>query len=284
MTTCATGCGRPTRDTLLLCEQCQWEIKQALNPDHELSIPALLDDLATTLTRQARINQRNGGGRSAETPLPFHIRASDIAEHARSVLTGWVLVIAEDDPRNYPADTLLAMCAWLRSRTGHIATHDAAADIHAEITDTAARIQHVIDRPADRLYAGTCGTSFAEQHTCEEPLYAHPGATVVRCIDCGTVHEVEKRRTDMLQRLDDRLVTAAEFARLAAYLIDDARRRREQTRKLINQWHSRGLLTRHGSDDGEPRFVFGEIKLLLAKDQARREQRDAERQAVSAAS
>jgi hypothetical protein len=280
MVTCVTGCGRPTRGTLALCEQCTWEIKQALDVGQDKSIPALLDDLATTLTRQARITQRNGS-RSAESPVPFHIRASDIATHARGVLVGWVRVLAGDNPDRYPSDTLPAICDWLLRRTSDMAMHEAAADIHDEITDTAARIHHVIDRPADRLYAGVCGTSFAEQHTCGEPLYAHPGAAVVRCVDCGTVHEVTKRRDDMLRRLDDRLVTASEFARLATYLIEDIGRSREQTRKLVNQWHSRGLLERHSDDrDGNPLFVFADVKILLARDQARRDQRELEKQAV----
>lgn len=278
MSVCVTGCTRTTQRAL--CEQCLWEVKQALDIDQELSIPALLDDLATTLTRQARITQRNGG-KSAETPTPFHIRASDIADHARAVLVGWVKVLASDDPERYPTDTLEAMAAWLLGRLDDIARHEAADDMHAEITDTAARIRYVIDRPADRLYAGTCGTSFAEQHICAEPLYAHPGAAVVRCIDCGTVHDVATRREGMLQRLDDRLVTAAEFARLATYLIADIGRSREQTRKMVNLWHHRGLLERHSDDrEGNPLFLFGEAKLLLARDQARRDQRDAEKQAL----
>lgn len=283
--TCSTGCGRPTRDTLALCEQCIWEIKQALDPDNDLSIPALLDDLATTLTRQARIAQRNGS-RSSERPVPFHVRAGDIADHARSVLTGWVRALANDQSDRYPADTLLAMAAWLLRHINDIATHEAAADIHSEIIDTATSIRRVIDRPADRIYAGVCAAMFAEASPpCTEPLYAHPGAGVVRCIDCGTVHQIDKRREDMLRRLDDRLVTAAEFARLATYLIEDFGRSREQTRKLVNQWHKRGLLERHSDDrNGDPLFQFGQVKLLLARDQARRDQRDAEKQAIGVAS
>lgn len=281
MSTCATSCGRPTRDTLMLCDQCVWEIRQALDPDAahpDRSIPAMLDDLATTLTRQARITQRNGKSKSAVHPVPFHIRASDIAAHARAVLVGWVRVLAGDNPELYPRDSLRAMTAWLLKRLDAIAMHEAAAEIHAEITDTAARIRYVIDRPADRLYAGTCGTAFAEQHHCDEPLYAHPGSPVVRCADCGTVHDVAKRREAMLKRLDDRLVTAAEFAGLATYLIQDMGRSREQTRKLVNQWHKRGLLERK-NHAGDPLFRFADAIAVLARDQARRDQ---ERQAIPA--
>lgn len=282
MSECTTGCGRPTER--MLCEQCLWEIRQALDPDAahpDQSIPAMLDDLATTLTRQARLSQRNGKSKSAVQPVPFHVRASDIEAHARAVLTGWVRVLADDDPELYPVDRLDALAAWLLARLGDIAMHEAASEIHAEITDVAARIRYVIDRPADRLYAGICGTAFAEQHHCDEPLYAHPGASVVRCVDCGTAHEVTKRREDMLRRLDDRLVTAAEFAHLATYLIDDIKRSREQTRKLVNQWHKRGLLERK-NQTGDPLFRFADAIAVLARDQARRDERALERQAVSA--
>lgn len=267
---CATNCGRPMRDVLLLCDQCRWELEQAL-----AEMPALIDDLMITLTRQARIVQRNGG-RSAEKPLPFHAKASELGDHARSVLVGWVRVLAEDNAAHYPADNIEAISIWLVSRIDDLARHEAAADMWSEITGVANDIRRVTDRPPDRIYAGICGADIEDRPgwQCGEPLYAKPSAELVTCRACVTVHRVDKRRQQMLDALDGMLLTAAEIARLATYLIGDMDRSREQVRKLINQWHSRGLLVPR-SRVGDPRFNFGEVKILLAREQARHAERQA---------
>lgn len=294
---CVTGCGRPTRDVRLLCDQCVWEVEQAL-----AEMPALLDELSITLTGLARIGQKGGnskkGTKGKTQPLGYDVRASEMLDDLRVFLSGWVRVIAEDHGHDLPTDTLRAMGRWLFARLDLIATHEAAEDIHREITGIAfppylgdgrarpGQAWHPVDRPADRVYAGKCEATVTSDEEpgdglarggaghwrCEADLYARPNSATARCHDCGTEHSLDQRRERLLQELDDKLYTAGEIARLAVYL-GEANRGRERTRKLINQWHKRGRLERHTSNEvGEPLFRFGTVLVELAKEEARREQ------------
>jgi|SRR5690625_256161 len=259
MSECTTGCGRPTRDVLLLCVQCQWEIERDLG-----DIPALIDELTTTVTRQARIGAQNGQSRSAVTPLPFDVRASGAMDHVSLVLHGWTRVIVEDHDQEPPPDTLRAMSRFLLSRVDLIARHEAAGDIHDEITDAVRDGWRAVDRPSTRLFAGVCLVD-----DCDEPLRARPGATDVMCRKCGITHDVEERRAQMRSDLDGMLCTATEIGRLGAYFdgLD-----RERTKRLIMAWERRGRIMAHGTaPSGAPTYPFGETITAVLSAQGKRE-------------
>jgi hypothetical protein len=141
--TCATGCGRPTRDTLLLCNGCLWAL------ECDLGDVAWLDEqLELVLSRLAVVGEHNGG-RSAETPMPVHPGALKARSDLRVVLVGWVRDFAEGTT-HWPEDTLTAMAGWLLKRINRIAVHPAAEDIHGEIVGAVRFAARVIDLPANR--------------------------------------------------------------------------------------------------------------------------------------
>lgn len=291
---CVTGCGRPT--DRMLCTHCLWEIEKSLS-----ELPALLDELTITLTRQGVISKGGGnskkGTKGKTQPIGFDVRASEMLNDIRTFLSGWVRDIAETYDQELPQDSLRAMSRWLLSRLDIVAVHSAADDIHREITGVAyppyigngrARdgdAWRSVDRPPDRLFIGKCEATVSAEFDdpgdglarggvghwrCEEDVFAKPRQSVARCLACGAEHDVDGRRERIKKELDGRLYTAAEIADLVVYL-GDANRGREQTRKLINQWHKRGRLERHQDNHvGEPMFLFGTVMIELAKEEKRR--------------
>jgi hypothetical protein len=142
--TCVTGCGRPTRDTLALCNGCLWAL------ECDLGDVAWLDEqLELVLSRLAVVGEHNGG-RSAETPMPVHPGALKARSDLRVVLVGWVRDFAEGTTQPWPEDTLPAMAGWLLKRMDHVAVHPAAEDIHGEIVSAVRFAARVIDLPANR--------------------------------------------------------------------------------------------------------------------------------------
>jgi len=256
MTACVTGCGKPTRDTLQLCDSCIWALEADLG-----SIPQLVYQLNLTITRQSRLGGHNGS-RATTHPLPYDQRASDTLATLRTTLTRWVRILAHNQPQHYPVDKVAAMATWLRSRTDLIAMHEAAADMWFELTDAIHRGRQAVDAPRQRVYAGPCWAKHPQTgQECPEHLYARPGATHVACRACGTIHDVEARKEAMRDSLHGMLLTVGEIARLAGYF-DGAPQ--ERTRKLLVAWVARGKLVPVAHDrSNRALFPFGETLAMV---------------------
>lgn len=242
------GCAQPTHERRI-CHTCAGQLTRDL-----ATMPDLLDDLAITLSRQARIGGHTNGSASRERPLPYDPRASEAGYVLRSTLAGWVREL-HNQVEYRPTDSTYATALWLHMRNTRLLNHPNAHEAVDEIGAAVKHTKQAIDRPAPRVYAGRCLVE-----DCDGELYATPYAVDVDCPTCGIAHPVAERRQAMLDDLDGMLLTAAEAAHLATYLIGDRNRSREQVRKLINQWHKRGQLA---ARTHEPRFNFGEIKALL---------------------
>jgi len=216
---CVTGCGRPTRDVRLLCDQHVWELEQAL-----AEIPALLDELKVTLTRQDKLGHGEGGNKptkASEQPLPFNVHASANLGDLRIYLVGWVRDLYETSSLAGPAclnchhgtcqairwhvlppDTLRGMSRWLLARLDVLAKHPAAEDIHSEICGIALHptgsAWRAVDRAATktRFVVGPCpeldgavnclGEVWAYIPTREEER------AVMVCAECGTTWESQQ--------------------------------------------------------------------------------------------
>lgn len=190
---CTTGCGRPSEREL--CEHCLWTLEQAL-----AELPALLDELSTTLSRQAVMTERSDGGRSAETPVPFHVEASAKLDDLRVFLVGWVRAIAEDNGDDLPADSLRAMGRWLMARLDIIAQHPAADDIWDEIVSATREAWRIVDRAANRtrFQVGPCPEVAEEDGAaCPGEVWAfipthEASAARLECRSCGTRWETHQ--------------------------------------------------------------------------------------------
>jgi hypothetical protein len=196
-------CDRPARSGLL-CGACQAELQRALD-----GVPEVLGDLDVTLSRQTSRMGRGGGGNS--TPLPYDRRASEAGYVLRSTLVGWVRVLQEARPEEWPDDTAQAMARWLSTRLERLVRHPAAPEAHGEITTAVRAAQRAVDRAPERLYAGPCPE-------CETSLHVRPGATRTTCRECGTGINVTERRQWMRDQCEDLLGTPSEVSAICAGL------------------------------------------------------------------
>lgn len=261
--TSACRCGRPTRDSAYVCEDCGDTLGRALG-----EVPWLDEQLEITITGQRGVDYRRlggskGGKKASERPSPVSWGPSEARTHLRGLLVSWVRFCADEQVRSrgvgngLPADTLVAMSAWMLNRVDGLLLHDIGSEAVDEITSAVAHCHRFVDRPAERQYLGTCTM-------CESGrLYARGGSTWARCEECGIGINADTIRERLLTELDDRLCTAAEIARLSTYL--GLKADRDTVRKRINQWHSRDLLVAHPAITDEVTFRFGEVYERLVR-------------------
>lgn len=162
-------CGRPVSEAFL-CGACTAQLKATLD-----GIPALVDELDTTITRQA-VTGEKGGPRAAEKPLPFNVQASEAAWVLRNTLGGWARVLDAEMPVAGPGRGLEAISSpsgstrqgseittaeiarYLSSRIEQLRHHPAAGEAFDEIRTAVASAQRAIDHPQIRhtFHVGPC--------------------------------------------------------------------------------------------------------------------------------
>lgn len=223
-------CSRPMGEQATFCAGCAYKLDAALAD--VCTYHGLAYDLDLAITRQARIGSRDGS-RPTEAAVPVNLKASEVAGNLKGILSSWARVVHEetDAPllgptcrrcqhgscaairhRELPPDTLTGIAAWLRPRVGWLRHHEAGAEAYDEITEAVRDARRIVDRPADKLYAGPCDE-------CGEDLYARLEAVYVTCT--SDAHEegeeptwsVEERRRWLLDSARDVLASGTEISR-----------------------------------------------------------------------
>lgn len=242
----APDCDRPARDANV-CNTCAAKLEIALS-----DVPALTDELETTLTRQARIGDPSGGNRrGGETLVPFHPRASEVGWTLWQTLVAWVREL-HTEPEGYPHDSPSIMSRWLLTRAERIRQHQAGGEAVDELTTAVDQVWRVIDRPAQRWYAGAC--------SCGEHLYATPGARSFTCRGCGADYDVAQRQEWLRAAAEDQLAHAALISQALTTLALPV------TPQRIRKWAERGQLVAHSVDThGRALYRVGEVIELLAR-------------------
>lgn len=237
-------CERPARDAAYCCDQCADSLAKALG-----DVPWLDEQLDITISRQQGIDYRRGSGgkgakKPAERPLPYSTGASDARTALRGLLVSWVRFCSEEGVRHrerddaLPADTLIAMSRWMLWRVDGLMLHDIAADAIDELTSAVAHCHRLVDRPADRWFAGPC-------NECDTDLYAKAGSRSVTCKGCGLVYDVAERREWLWNAAQDHLATASEIAR-AVVVWGNPTAGEAKLVDRIRKWAERALLVPHG--------------------------------------
>jgi hypothetical protein len=233
------------------------------------------EDAEAVLSRQTR---NGGGGRGGSSePLPVDLTASAKLGPITTTIGTWQRVLIEEGyaappgpwrpvvgppcPPWRPGDAkrpggrcghpscaqvrdrtppgpLAAACLWLATQVGQLRKHPAAGEAFRDLHDACAALERLNDGPASKVLVGMCD--------CGTVMYALHGKDVVQCPErtCKLLWGVAESRDILRRALDGKLVTAAEAARLGAYL--DTDRNQLQIRKLINSWAMRGLVVPHG--------------------------------------
>lgn len=257
------ACGQPTRDHAYACDDCGDELARILG-----DVPWLAEQLHLTETRQRAKTPGSGG---AGDGVPWHEKASNILAALRNELVNTIRVCDDDGVRTsspsdaWPADNIPAMSRWLLWRVDGYTLHEGFTETLRTLLRVEANALHAIDRAADRKFLGWCNECGIGA------VYAHGDAATGRCVEhgCGAEYDTASARAALEDALDDRLCTAAEIAKLATYLGLPAGR--ERVRNLVNQWNRRGRVVAHVGED-EPRFRYGDVRVLLAATYSRDEE------------
>jgi hypothetical protein len=167
MTECTTrDCGNPT--SLYLCGRCRDDLQAWID-----KIPALYDDLFTTMAKLDNTTpQSEGGGSSPTAQLPLRPGAME----ARHALLPWIFQNAE--------------------RLAH--NEDAATYVHT----VRALVEHgekIIDTPAELFTHGPCGTDLPDGTKCATVIRAAPDATWANCETCEAPINITERKTKRLE-------------------------------------------------------------------------------------
>lgn len=170
----------------------------------------LSEELDTTITKQAAMGSRHrDGGRSAETPMPLNIAASDAAMDLKGTLADWILKTCRGGGLPHPGRLRTPEASkWLRRNIMTLAKLEDAPDAYREIDTVHARTMAVIDRPrVKRVLAGFCPN-------CREDVECEPGTEHPQCPTCGLQLTEEQIHADIDYGADQIAVTAKEAAEL----------------------------------------------------------------------
>ena len=287
-------CGRPTPDGYA-CHTCGQELADALR-----TAAGHAEDAETANGRQAGYGAGSRGGSS--DGMTYDAKRSARLNAVRLAADGWTtdLLAGAGFPAwrrtagplcppqrtgerchhrscaavrvTMPPPMLARELTWLAAQAGVLRKHPAAQEAFRELHDACDDLARLVDIAAVDELVGMCD--------CGKVLYAPRGKTVVTCPvpTCKLRWDVATSRDILRRALDGKLVTAAEAARLGAFL--DTDRNQEQIRKLIDKWAERTLIEAHGhvvvETDGVddyglvrtktvPAFRFGDISGRLAR-------------------
>lgn len=260
---CQASCQAPTADGFFLCRHHITELADALR-----SVPALLEDLEVTITRQARTGGQKHGSRSSTTPLPWNDHASTCKHELNAIIHAWAYEtsqIGEDD-----RDPLAALnghrtaerADWLRVYLPtYGARHELAGDMYAEIRDAITQATRAVDLPPDRKFIGVCNHQPADwDKPCREDLYAMPNQKYVTCRGCTERHDADTRREEMLARILDQAATTGVLAGLITGL---GKPIGASTIRKYAVEHSFHVVSR--DRNGRPRYLVRDVLEILDK-------------------
>lgn len=280
MTAPCVRCGRPT-DAAVCAPEAQGLAEDLVRAAGHA------EDAWTVIARQTRYGGGSGGGSVDGAP---DLSASAKLAPIVTAIGGWARLVedqtgrrprwrplagplcppsghrcahgsCEGIRRRTPPPKLALDAAWLARQVEWLRRHPAAEEAFRDLTAAGIQLAWLCDSPAENELVGVCD--------CGKILYAREGREVIQCPmpTCKLVWHVERSRDILRRHLGDKLVTASEAARLAAYL--DSDRTQDGIRKLIAaRVRSRQLLA-HGeipdeNGDPIPTYRFGEVAAVLA--------------------
>lgn len=298
---CACGCGRPVADGYAR-HDCARRLAQTLTV-----AAGHAEDAWDVIARQARVGTAGGARRlepepppapedlrrnpvtafgwqaSVERPIagalrpeptPVDLGASDRYAAVGNTMTTWARHVAEernDRPMAHAGANPIAHAArYLAVHADHMRGQPWAGEAFDELERACRQLERLVDRPADKELVGVCD--------CGKVLYAAHGRRFVTCpvATCQLQWEVENSRDILRDALRERLFTASECARLAAFWHE---RTQPQIRALITTWtrpdrhrlEARGWIPNddYTGDGDEPTgwatYLLGDVLDLLAQ-------------------
>lgn len=210
--------------------------------------------------------------------------ASELHDDARNVLSTWIRHLCESrgiqlvDPRfigplrpgemRGPGNTAVGYAKWLHANVSTIANDEAAGECVDELADIRKRIERTVNRPQPRVTLGRCPTWIEEaQKACGKALSAPADAITIRCRDCGQTHRVARLQLLLVGDQEREKVTMARVRELNRNLPPEYR----IPESTMRQWIAKEQLKPRGhTDDGEPLYLWRDVRTLRAERPARK--------------
>lgn len=252
MHTVCRKCHGETPSGEQLCASCEGALMADLR-----AVEDVVQDLLITRTKQDRVSTPSRVSGTREAPLAFRPGALTAEEILHETLHAWACVIHAQaygvDDVKLPGDSK-GLADFLRRHPLTILRCESAAELCSEIAYALSNARKAVDRPAEKRFAGRC--------VCAELLYAYEHSRFVTCPTCGERFEVSMLQAGVLVAVRQYVGTAAEIASG----IGDQFGGGKISRKLINQWHSRGRLApRDFTPNGDPMFLVADVLDLARK-------------------
>lgn len=283
--TVCDNCGHTVGPGIVLCSKCTTTLERSLG-----NIAVYYADLDTIRQKRARYSGGASKGSIGKAqPLPVDHRfldrkpgshgqgaGTELVYATRNTVTTWARIVMEEHPpvrEQAPRDTIGSVCGWLGEQRNWIAGQEWAGELLDEMLDLERRLRRFVDRPAETVYRGLCGsetdTIDGEVLVCTQALYATTEATFVRCPVCGCEYDTAGRRKTLLEEAQDRHVTVRTLARVLLTL-GEVESSEAKLENRINVWVARGKIAAHSQRviDGRPRPVYrvGDVLDLLTAD------------------
>jgi hypothetical protein len=172
-----------------LCRGCSKRLERTLG-----DLPALIEDLDVTLTRQGVTGAHSGEGKPPKKdaqPLPLHNGAAEVASNLRYVLATSVRYLTEtrgirlDGPDDPPT---VWLARWLLTHHASIRLDPAGPDIASDIHGITSAIMDVVDLPKTRsqFKVGMCPEDCPGEVWVHLPAEDLGEAATMECRLCGT--------------------------------------------------------------------------------------------------
>jgi uncharacterized Zn finger protein (UPF0148 family) len=275
-----TSCGRAVHQGTTLCARCVKTLDHAL-----VNVAAHYDDLDTLRTKRTRYatGGTTRGSIGKTRPIGVDLRfvtPSDVdgdregqgtalVDDVRTTITHWTKrALATWPDLTPPADHLPACCHFLGGYLTAIAGQPWANDLLEDVLRLEVLLARMVDRPADRWYAGKCWVPDHNGVDCQQELYATEDSGTITCPTCGVQHDVAERREVLLTEAREVHVTATEAAgALIAWTDYDGSE--AKLVDLIRRWRDRDKLEVQDVTSllGKDRHLYrlGDIQELLVQ-------------------
>lgn len=267
MTNACELCSRPARNAAYICDPCG----DTFAGDLKTLADWLDDELETCLTgtKGAKAPEFRGGRiasaadyglrinwRAAEIHRGLHRALSEAVDHCLAAGVRHQSTTEAEPPR-----VLAPMALWLTWRVDGITLDPKGPEHVKRICDLVERAQALVEwDPPERRFLGGCELCGGGH------VYAEDDALEALCNRCEAAFPAEARRADLVARLDDQLLDAADIAKLSTHL--GLRKDREKVRKQVNLWHHRRVIEPRSGEGEAAKFRFGDVwPRLVAQDQ-----------------
>ena len=278
MTNPCAICARPQPDTGVACHLCTDRAYRWLG-----DIAGLVADAQDAADGFARYGTP-GRSRGGDDRAPINLTAADALHTATNTITTWARHIAEARGQTVPAPDrrpvngpgcpagwcqhrscrairyratahpAAVAATWLAGQLGWLRHRPEVAEAYADIDRASRTIARIADRPPADVLVGVC--------ECGDWLYARHGRAYVTCKGCDRQWDVERSRDTLTAAMEDKLLTAAQIATVAARAGHD----RNRVRKLVTTWGRRGIIAARGQVDGATTYRLGDVTARLARD------------------